>query len=224
MRKVVLVVAAVVVLLGVLVVVADRAVAAVTERAVSDRIAQSVPGASSVQTSIHGVPVLTQVLHGSLDHVTVTLTGVPSGAGGPTIDSAVVDLFGVSVASPRTAQRVVARAEVSTDELQKALGGSWRIRPDGDAFAVAWTGGLPVEARVVPRVRDGKVVLDLESVTVLGVHVDGSSVPAAITDQVAALADSVGKLPLGLTPTSVTVTPQGVELDATGTGVDLEAA
>lgn len=218
------VVAAVVVLLGVLAVVADRAVAAVTERAVSDRIAQSVPGASSVQTSIHGVPVITQVLRGSLDHVTVTLTDVPSGTGGPTIDSAVVDLFGVSVASPRTAQRVEARAEVSTTELQRVLGNSWRIRPDGGAFAVTWTGSLPVQARVVPGVRDGKVVLDLESITVLGVQVDGSAVPTVVTDQVASLAASVGKLPLGLTPTSVTVTPRGVELVATGTDVDLETA
>ncbi len=130
----------------------------------------------------------------------------------------------MSVASPRTAQRVEVRAEVSTAELQKVLGDAWRLRPDGDAFAVAWTGGLPVEARVVPGVREGKLVLDLESVTVLGVHVEGSSVPTAVTDQIASLASSVGRLPLGLTPTSVAVTPDGVELVATGTDVDLEAA
>jgi hypothetical protein len=223
-RKVVVAVAAVVVLLVLAFVVTDRVVAATAERAITDRIGQSVPGAASVETSIHGVPVLTQALRGSLDHVTVTLAGVPSASGGPTIDSAVVDLYGVSVGSPRTAQRVEVRADVSTAELQKVLGDAWRLRPDGDAFAVAWTGGLPVEARVVPGVRDGKLVLDLESVTVLGVHVDGSSVPTAVTDQIASLASSVGRLPLGLTPTSVAVTPHGVELVATGTDVDLEAA
>lgn len=224
MRKLSLLVVGVVVLLGLLVVLADRAVAAVAERMVSDQVAASVPGASSVQTSIHGLPVLTQVLHGSLDHVTVSLTGVPSGKGGPTIGSAVVDLYGVTVASPHTAQRVEARAEVTTAELQAVLGGAWRIRPDGEAFAVAWTGGLPVEGRVVPTVRAGKLVLALDSVTVLGVRVDGSAVPAAVTDQLNALAASVATLPLGLTPTSVTVTPRGVELVATGTDVDLRAA
>ncbi len=223
MRKVASVVAIVAVLLVVLGFAADRAVAAIAERTVTDRIEQSFPGAASVETSIHGVPVLTQVLRGSLDHVTVTLRGVPSGSG-PTIDSAVVELRDVSTASPRTARSVEVRAEVTTAELQKALGDAWRIEPDGDAFAVEWTGGLPVRARVVPVIRDGKLALDLASVTVLGVRVDGSAVPAAVTDQLAALAGSVGTLPLGLVPESVTVTPQGVELVASGTDVDLESA
>lgn len=223
MRRATTVVAVVAALLLAIGFAADRAVAAVAERTITDRIEQSVPGASSVETSIHGVPVLTQALRGSLDHVTVTLRGVPSGSG-PAIDSAVVDLYDVTTSSPRTAGRVEARAEVTTAELQKSLGDTWRIRPDGDAFAVEWTGGLPVRARVVPVVRDGKLALDLESVTVLGVRVGGSSVPAAVTEQMSALAASVGALPLGLEPTAVTVTPRGVELVATGTDVNLEAA
>lgn len=223
MRKFATVAAVVAVLLVVLGFVADRAVATVAERTITDRLEQSFPEASSVETSIHGIPVLTQVLRGSLDHVTVTLRGVPSGSGA-TIDSAVVDLRDVSTSSPRTAQRVEVRAEVTTAELQRALGDSWRIEPDGDAFAVEWTGGLPVRARVVPVVRDGKLALDLASVSVLGVRVEGSAVPAAVTEQLAALAGSVGTLPLGLVPAAVTVTPQGVELVATGTDVDLESA
>jgi hypothetical protein len=222
-RKAAIVVAVLGVLLVVLGIGADRAVAAVAERTISDRVAQSVPGATSVETTIHGVPILTQVLRGSLDHVTVTLHGVPSGSG-PTIESAVVELYDVSTSSPRTAARVAVTAEITTAELQRVLGDAWRIEPDGDAFAVEWTGGLPVRARVVPVVRDGKLALDLESVTVLGVRVDGSAVPAAVTDQLAALAGSVGTLPLGLVPASVTVTPRGVELVATGTDVDLESA
>lgn len=223
MRKVATVATVATVLLVVLGFVADRAVATVAERTITDRLEQSFPEASSVETSIHGIPVLTQVLRGSLDHVTVTLRGVPSGSGA-TIDSAVVDLRDVSTSSPRTAQRVEVRAEVTTAELQRALGDSWRIEPDGDAFAVEWTGGLPVRARVVPVVRDGKLALDLASVSVLGVRVEGSAVPAAVTEQLAALAGSVGTLPLGLVPAAVTVTPQGVELVATGTDVDLESA
>jgi hypothetical protein len=222
-RKVATVATVATVLLVVLGFVADRAVATVAERTITDRLEQSFPEASSVETSIHGIPVLTQVLRGLLDHVTVTLRGVPSGSGA-TIDSAVVDLRDVSTSSPRTAQRVEVRAEVTTAELQRALGDSWRIEPDGDAFAVEWTGGLPVRARVVPVVRDGKLALDLASVSVLGVRVEGSAVPAAVTEQLAALAGSVGTLPLGLVPAAVTVTPQGAALVATGTDVDLESA
>jgi hypothetical protein len=222
-KKLAVIVSVVAVLLVLLGFGADRATAAVAEHTISDRIGRSLAGVSSVSTSIQGVPVLTQVAHGSLDHVTVTLHGVPSGAG-PTIDTVVADLYGVSTSSPRTAQRVVAQADIGTAELQRLLGDSWSIAPDGDALAVRWTGGLPLTARLVPAVRDGRIALDLASVSVLGVQVDGSAVPAAVTDRINDLAASVGRLPLGLTPTAVSVTPQGVRLTASGTDVDLESA
>jgi hypothetical protein len=222
-RKLAVVVSVLALVLVVLGVVADRAVAAVAERTISDRIAESVTGASSVSTSIAGLPVLTQVARGSLDHVTVTVSDLATGTG-PTIGSAVVDLYAVSTSSPRTAQRVEATADISTAELQKALGESWTIAPDGDAFAVRWTGGLELAARIVPAVRDGRLALDLESVTILGVSVDGSLVPAVVTDRVAAVASFMADLPFGLVASSVAVTPHGVRLVATGTDVDLEKA
>jgi hypothetical protein len=214
-----------VVLLIVLVVgaLADRVTANAAERTITDRIEQSFHGASSVSTSIAGVPILTQVARGSLDHVTVTLGGVDTGKG-LVLESVVADLYDVTTSAPRTAARVVAHADIATSELQKQLGDAWTITPDGDAFAVRWSGPLPVTARVVPTVRDGKLALDLDSVTVLGVSVDGSSVPAVVTDRINALAASAGALPLGLTPTSVTVTPTGARVVATGTDVDLESA
>jgi len=202
---------------------ADRVTANAAEQTITDRIEQSFHGASSVSTSIAGVPILTQVARGSLDHVTVTLGGVDTGKG-LVLESVVADLYDVTTSAPRTAARVVAHADIATSELQKQLGDAWTITPDGDAFAVRWSGPLPVTARVVPTVRDGKLALDLDSVTVLGVSVDGSSVPAVVTDRINALAASVGALPLGLTPTSVTVTPTGARVVATGTDVDLESA
>jgi hypothetical protein len=56
------------------------------------------------------------------------------------------------------------------------------------------------------------------------VAVDGSLVPAVVTDRVAAVAASVGDLPPGLVASSVRVTPEGVRLVATGADVDLEQA
>lgn len=202
---------------------ADRATTSVAERAITDRIEQSFHGASSVSTSISGVPILTQVARGSLDHVTVTLEGVDTGKG-LVLQTVVAELYDVTTSTPRTAARVVARADIATAELQKQLGDAWTITPDGDAFAVRWSGPLPVTARVVPTVRDGKLALDLASVSVLGVSVEGSAVPTAVTDRINALAASVGALPLGLTPTSVSVTPAGAQVVATGTDVDLESA
>ena len=223
MKKAVIITTVVLFVLSVVGLVADRATAAAAERTITDRIEQSFHGASSVSTSISGVPILTQVARGSLDHVTVTLGGVDSGKG-LRIEKVVADLYDVSTTSPRTAARVVADADITTAELQKQLGDAWTVTPDGGALAVRWSGPLPVTARVVPTVRDGALALDLDSVTVLGVSVDGASVPSAVTDRISALAGSVGALPLGLTPTSVTVTPDGVRLVASGTHVDLEQA
>lgn len=202
---------------------ADRATAAVLARVVSDRVAQSVPGTGSVSTTVHGVPVLTQLARGSLDHVTVTLTDVHP-ASGPVLDSVVAELYDVTTGTPRVAGRVDAHAEVSTAALESLLGGGWRVASEEGTLVVTSSGGLPVEARVTPTVRDGRVVLDLASLTVLGVRVDASSLPAAVKAGIESLAGSLGTLPLGLTPTSVTVTSTGVTLTASGTDVALDGA
>jgi hypothetical protein len=220
-RRAAIVVAILAAVLLVIGVGADRAVATVAERTITQKVEESVSGASSVSTQIVGVPILTQVARGSLDHVTVRVGDLATGSG-PTISAAVVDLYDVSTTSPRTAKRVEATADITTAELQKALGDAWTIAPDGRAFAVEWTGGLALEARIVPAITDGRLSLGLESVTILGVSVDGSLVPAAVTDRINAVAASVGELPFGLTPTAVTVTPDGVRIAASGTDVDLE--
>ena len=55
----------------------------------------------------------------------------------------------------------------------------------------------------------------------LGVSIDGSQVPSAVTDRIDALASSLTALPLGLTLDSVKVTPSGVDVAAEGAHVVL---
>jgi hypothetical protein len=222
MRKPVVVTAVVLGLLAVLGLGVDRAAAAVVERTVTERIAAELGGSGTVATQVHGVPLVTQALRGSLDHVSVQMTDVPA-TSELTLDTVDVELYGVSTTSPRTADSVDALASVSTESLQQALGDTWTVRPDGDDLVVGVANGLPAEARVTPTVRDGALALDLASVTVLGIEVSGDSVPAAIRDQVTALAGAAGELPFGLVPQGVQVTPSGLELRATGTDVDLES-
>ncbi len=223
MKKVAIVVGILVALLAVIGVGVDRAAAAVVERTVSERIGAELGGSGAVSTQVHGVPLVTQALRGSLDHVSVQMTDVPATAE-LTLDTVDVELYGVSTAEPRTADSVEALATLSTEQLQGVLGDTWTVRTDGTDLVVSVANGLPAEARVTPGVRDGAVVLDLVSVSVLGLEVSGDSVPAVIRDRVSALAGSVGDLPFGLVPESVVVTPTGLELRATGTDVDLEAA
>ena len=106
-----MIVGVVVAVLLVLVVVGDRVAASAAERTIADRVAADLQGATGVTTTIHGVPVLTQVAKGSLDQVTVTADQVP--ASGLTLDDLTVELYGVSTTSPRTADRVDATASVT---------------------------------------------------------------------------------------------------------------
>ena len=73
----------------------------------------------------------------------------------------------------------------------------------------------------MPAVSGGKLTLSLASVSALGVSIDGSQVPSAVTDRIDALASSLTALPLGLTLDSVKVTPSGVDVVAEGTHVVL---
>jgi hypothetical protein len=220
-KKVLVVIAVVLGVLVVLGVVGDRVGAAAAERTISERVSAELAGATDVQTQIHGVPVLTQVATGSLDHVTVTAAQVP--AQGITLDDVVVELYGVSTSSPRTADSVTATAGVSTEQLQAKLGDGWTVKVDGDGLVASTQalGLLSVEARVVPTVKDGRLALDLDRVSVLGVDVSGDAIPSAVHERIDALVGSLGELPLGLSLTDVQVTPAGVTLVASGTGVAL---
>jgi hypothetical protein len=218
------VVVAVLVVVGVLLglaVVADRAAASVAANQISAAVAAKVPGATSVSTSIEGVPLLTQVARGSLDHVTVSMSGVPTDAG-LTLDSVVVDLRHVSTTSPRTAGTVHAEADVSDAALSAKLGDGWDFASDGDVLVISSTGSLPVSAHVTPNVDGGMIGFHLDSVSVLGLTVSGDSIPSSLTDRVTALAGQIGQLPLGLAVESVSVTSTGVHVVASGTDVVLE--
>lgn len=220
-KKVLVIVAVVLGVLVVLGVVGDRVGAAAAERTISERVSAELSGATGVETRIHGVPVLTQVAKGSLDHVTVTAAEVP--AQGVTLDDVTVELYGVSTSSPRTADSVQATASVTTQQLQARLGNGWTVKVDGDALVASTSalGLLSVEARVVPAVTDGRLRLDLDRVSVLGVDVSGDAVPAAVRERIDSLVGSLGALPLGLSLTDATVTPTGVTLVASGSDVAL---
>jgi hypothetical protein len=222
-KKPLLVVAALLAVLGLVAFGADRAVASVAQNTINDRVAASFPGVTSTSTSISGIPVLTQVARGSLDHVTVRMVGVPT-SGGLTLETVDVDLYGVSTSAPRTASTVDARAQVSTAALQAQVGSRYVIAPEGDLLVASLASGLPVEARLRPTVADGKIRLDLVSVTLLGISVDSSRLPASLTERITSLVGSLGELPLGLVATSATVTPTGVLVVAHGTEVPIEAA
>lgn len=220
MRKGVTVAAIVALVLAVVGIAADRVAVGVAERAVSERVQAELPGATDVTTSIEGFPALTQVVCGSLDHVTVTARKVGTEKG--TLDSVVVDLYDVSTSSPRTARTVRATAEVPLAVLQAQLGDSWLIAVEGDALRADFAGALPISATVTPAVQGGAITLDLRTLSLAGVEVSGDQVPDFVEEALNRMVGSVGALPFGLAPTGTTVTPDGVMVTASGTDVSLE--
>ena len=223
MRKPLVVLGAGVLGLVALVAVGDRVAAGAAERAISDEIAGALGEASSVSTTVHGVPLLTQVATGSLDHVTVTLDDVTVPDGVP-IENLVVDVYDVPTSSPRVAGRVEAVATVSLAAIQDQAGSDWVVEVEDSGLLVSSTGVLPVQVRLVPTLSDGTLGFDLDRVRLFGISVDGDSIPDQLVDAVADLDADLSDLPLGLEPTAVEVTPEGVVLTAAGTDVDLGAA
>jgi hypothetical protein len=194
---------------------------AAVQDTISSRIVAAVPGVESVTTDVHGATVLTQLAGKSLDHVTVTMTGVPVSAG-VRLASVVAELFDVSTSAPRVARSMRVTTTLSAAAIGQRLGDGWTVTTSTDGVHAKSTGLLPVEATVVPTVRNGKIVLDVSSVGIFGVTVDGNNIPSAVTDRLNQLTASMSTLPLGLTPTSATSTTAGVELIADATNVDLD--
>jgi hypothetical protein len=218
-KKLVIVVLALVVALALVGVVADRALASGAESRITAAVEDHLPGATGVTTQVSDVPVLTQLATGSLSHVTVSMLTLPST--GATLDDVIVDLHDVTTSTPYTADRVQATASITSQQLATQLGSDWTVRTSGDAVVATWHGFITVDARLVPSVSAGKLTLTLASVSALGVSIDGSQVPSAVTDRIDALTSSLTALPLGLTLDSVKVTAAGVDVVAEGTHVVL---
>jgi len=199
----------------------ERVAAATVANRISAAVTDAVPGIGSVSTSIEDGLVAPQLAKGSLSHVKVDMTDVPL-QGGMALSAVNVDLTNVSTASPRTAERVLARATLTTDQIQKFLGDAWKVTPTGDSLAIATTGVLPITGTVQPVVEAGKLNLNLTAVTILGVHVDPANIPSVIKDRLNGLTAGFGALPLGLKLSSVAVTPAGVDLIADGSNVTLD--
>lgn len=204
-----------VVILAVLLVIADRVMAAIADRALASELQDRFGLSEKPDVTVHGFPFLTQVVEGSYDDIEVSAA-----------DLRASDL-------PESSVRVHLRdAELSVSEaLQGELVGVRVARVKGEVTVpyetVVARSGMP-DLQVSPR-DDGK--LDLRGqVTVLGqtrtVETVGE-VSAQDGDVVVTSQDGVsfrievGTLPFGLQVDDVEVTDDGLEVSASASGVTL---
>jgi hypothetical protein len=222
---------AVVLLLGVLFVIADRVGVAVAEDQVADRIAEQggLPGPPEVD--IVGFPFLTQALSGRYDEVRIALTAADLGQ--PEGTDADVALRGVAVplsdvlggsVQQVPVDRVDGTATLSYALLSAQLGGDTRLEREGDGLRITRT--VELLGQQVPLTASGDVTLDGSDlvVDVQGAEGAGVDLPGVVVDQASDLLDlrySVPALPFGLQLTDVRPADDGVVVDVAATGTVL---
>jgi hypothetical protein len=211
---------------------ADRLSLVIAERQVASKL-QTFGGLSSTpDVTIHGFPFLTQAVSGDYSDVEVAASGVT--AGGARLSKLAVALHGLHVplsdavsgsVTSAPVDRVDATVLLSYADLQAQLRDRrLTVAPAGDKLRV--TGSVTVLGKTVSasalstvRLRGTTVV-----VTATSFEVGNGAADAVLTKALAGRLDFVtriGRLPYGLQPTGVRVTPAGVRATAAAKGVVL---
>ncbi len=216
---------ATVVVLGVLAggaYVADGVVRDRTEADLAEGLRAQVPGLDETpDVTIGGFPFLTQALAGELDDVritasSVTLEGLP-------LHDVVVLLRDVSTDQPTTAAEATMTASARLDDLTSLLSVDADLAVEGQHLVASTTVlGMPVAITIAPRAAGRAIEADVVSFSLGGVQVDADDLPARLVEQVQGLSVPVDGLPEGMELTGLALTPDGVDLEASGTDVVLE--
>jgi hypothetical protein len=206
-------------------VVVDRVAAGTARDLATEQLRANVPDlVGTPRVEVLGFPFLTQLVGGRLTEVRAHLDG--AGLGGVKASDVDIDARGVSTQSPYVVQHALVRATLSPATVRALVaartGLDLDLRTDGDTL-IGTVGvlGLPVSATLRPQVTDGQIHLTLVALTLAGVAVPASSLPAGLATVLGALVIPVDGLPAGVTVTDTAVVAGGVRATLTGTGVAL---
>ena len=216
------------VVLGALLVIADRVGVAVAEDQVADRIAErgELPGPPEVD--IAGIPFLTQALSGRYDEVRIALTapdlGQPEGTDADVVLRGVeVPLSDVLAGSVQQVpvDRVDGTATLSYALLSAQLGGDTRLEREGDGLRITRT--VELLGQEIPLTASGEVTLDGSDLVIDVDEATGAGVelPGPVVDRASDLLDlryTVPPLPFGLQLTDVRPADDGVVVDVGASG------
>lgn len=215
----------VVVVAGAGFVVTDRVMASRAQTLISDAMVANLDGVDGEpQVDVGGFPFLPQLLRGTIDQVDVTVDGLT--LGGIAAEDVVVSAQDATTSEPLTVGAAHIEATLPTASVEQVIadrtGLEIEIAVEGDALRASGSLlGLELSAALVPRVDDGRLLVDLEDVKVAGLTVSVEDLPDLIASRVQDLEIPVDGLPEGLTLSSATVVPDGVRVVADGTDVEL---
>ncbi|TMQ98323.1 DUF2993 domain-containing protein [Actinomadura soli] len=227
MRKVLL---ALLVLVAVGVVAADRLGVRIAEDKIGEQVAAQYNLQQRPDVTIHGFPFLTQALGGDYDHIEVTIDDWTQQ--GITVTGVKVDMRGVSAplsevtqgsAANVSARTATASAVIPYDVIKKeAPKGVKRIGPKGDDLEVDLVGtflGRPLTTTAVVEVKPTARGIAISPVSVSSDG--GPPVPLALVKGQLTWTVPVADLPVGSRISVIEPTPDGLRVGATAENVRL---
>ncbi|MFI7551463.1 DUF2993 domain-containing protein [Micromonospora sediminimaris] len=220
-RRRVTVAVAVVALLSVLVVVADRLVARSVAGRLADRLSCVVASDAEPVVSLGGFPVTAGVLTGRLARLRVTVPELQHG--GLRVHQIRVDLRDVASADtgPMTVRSLVLSAVVGYDSLPTSRGGrDLRYRQQEGRLAIDTAVDLlgqrvPVTILADPAITDGRLTVTPAEVELFGVRRPAAALLARIGGA-PEMSRDLPELPAGLTYRAVEVTESGLRIRIDG--------
>jgi hypothetical protein len=235
MRKGLLVAFAIVVIL---LIAADRIALVVAETQIADRVQKSQDLSAHPQVSIKGFPFLTQVLGGRYHEVDVSVRNVTRG--GLTIDRLSVHAHGVSVPLSKVMSGSVSEVPVDRADalvtlgypelnayIAEQLGEVLKVAPNNGSLKL--TGTLPVPPRISLSVQaqidvsGSAITLRPVGVAAALAKIPGIRVAAGIVEQALTVRLPISELPFGIELQRATVTPAGLLIAASASGLTIRA-
>lgn len=217
---------AVLVLLVVVAVVADRVTCALTQRGTAEALSAAVDDSEGVDVDIRGFPFLTQLAAGTLDDVQVRADRLT--LNGFTVVDAEATATDVHIRDDQRAEHVSVTGTLTTEQIAETLRErtGWDIgltSQDGALTASTTILGVPaaLTLTVTAAGADGLAVT-VAGVTLGGIAVDTGALPADLIASIVDLTSLTDRLPATAAITDVTVTDAGLRATITATDVTLD--
>ena len=203
--------------------VADGYARSSAQEQVAQVVTQQVEVEGEPDVRIDGFPFLTQLLARSLDDVTASAAGVV--LDGVEVVDVTVDAHDVSLDEPYRVGSVRLEATVPTSSVEQVVAERMQLDVvvDGDVLrASGEVLGVTLTAGLVPRVEDGRLLVDVRDVTLGPATVQLDELPGRIADQLVGIEVPLDGLPAGIVLEQALVVPDGIRFTASGTDVVLE--
>ncbi|MEE6281759.1 LmeA family phospholipid-binding protein [Georgenia sunbinii] len=229
MRRLAVITLVLLVVLGIVGVVADRALHAKAESEVLGAVSQHVALAPGADVTIDGFPFLTQVRAGRLAEVRGS---APEAAfEGLVLTGVRVAARGVSPQPPYMAETVEINADIPLRTLRSLLAEELPLlervveldSTDGRLRLSTSVAGLDVAVGLEPTIEDGRIGFELGEALAGADATAGAELLSLLNVAVAELRFDIPGLPDGLVPTRLSVVDDGVRLRLEGTDVTFPA-